>query len=219
MTIDALYKYTLNLCIVQIFISPFLKLKVVSSYSQESYWEGFPDGSLGKESICSTGDRRCGFDPSVGKISWSRQWQPTPVFLSGESCGQRSLASFSPWGHRVQHDWATNTCAISVSTFDFYHQVKNNRFCQTEYCFSLLLVRLLETVFKFGNFFDVHASFFSLTLKQALLLVLPKWFSSLPPSLCPSFPPCPLFFLFLFCFLELLLLLSRFSLVRLCATP
>jgi len=25
-------------------------------------------------------------------------WQPTPVFLPGESCGQRSLADYSPWG-------------------------------------------------------------------------------------------------------------------------
>ena len=26
--------------------------------------------------------------------------QPTPVFLSGESHGQRSLAGYSPWGHK-----------------------------------------------------------------------------------------------------------------------
>ena len=29
---------------------------------------------------------------------WRRQWQPTPVFLPGEICGQRSLAGYSPWG-------------------------------------------------------------------------------------------------------------------------
>ena len=27
-------------------------------------------------------------------------WQPTPVFLLGESLGQRSLAGYSPWGHK-----------------------------------------------------------------------------------------------------------------------
>ena len=32
------------------------------------------------------------------KISWSRARQPTPVFLPGESRGQRSLAEYSPWG-------------------------------------------------------------------------------------------------------------------------
>ena len=26
------------------------------------------------------------------------KWQPTPVFLPGESQGQRSLAGYSPWG-------------------------------------------------------------------------------------------------------------------------
>jgi len=34
---------------------------------------------------------RCGFDPWVGKILCRRKWQPTPVFLSGKSHGQRSL--------------------------------------------------------------------------------------------------------------------------------
>ena len=33
-----------------------------------------------------------------GKIPWRRAWQPTPVFLPGESHGQRSLAGYSPWG-------------------------------------------------------------------------------------------------------------------------
>ena len=38
-------------------------------------------------------------DPWVWKIPWRRAWQPTPVFLSGEPHGQRSLAGYSPWGH------------------------------------------------------------------------------------------------------------------------
>ena len=32
------------------------------------------------------------------KIPWRRKWQPTPVFLPGDSYGQRSLAGYSPWG-------------------------------------------------------------------------------------------------------------------------
>ena len=31
-------------------------------------------------------------------FKWRRKWQPTPVFLPGESHGQRSLAGYSPWG-------------------------------------------------------------------------------------------------------------------------
>ena len=39
-----------------------------------------------------------GFNPWAGKISWRRVWQPTPVFLPGESHGQRRLAGQSPQG-------------------------------------------------------------------------------------------------------------------------
>ena len=41
---------------------------------------------------------RLGFDPWVGKIPWSRKWQPTPVFLPGKSHRQRRLVGYSPWG-------------------------------------------------------------------------------------------------------------------------
>ena len=40
------------------------------------------------------------FDPWVGKIPWRKECLPTPVFLPGESHGQRSLAGYSPWGRR-----------------------------------------------------------------------------------------------------------------------
>ena len=40
------------------------------------------------------------FDPWVGKIPWRRKWQPTPVFLPGESYGQRSMVGYSPWGRK-----------------------------------------------------------------------------------------------------------------------
>ena len=38
-------------------------------------------------------------DPWVGKIPWGRKWQPTPVFLPGESQGRGSLVGCSPWCH------------------------------------------------------------------------------------------------------------------------
>ena len=43
-----------------------------------------------KNLIANVGD--ISFDPWVRKIPWRRAWQPTPVFLPGESHGQRSLA-------------------------------------------------------------------------------------------------------------------------------
>ena len=39
-------------------------------------------------------------DPWIGEILWGRVWQPTPVFLPGESHGQRSLAGYSPERHK-----------------------------------------------------------------------------------------------------------------------
>ena len=59
---------------------------------------GFPGGSVDKR-ICLK-CRRTRFDPWVGKIPWTREWQPTPAFLPGEFHGQRSLAGYSPWGHK-----------------------------------------------------------------------------------------------------------------------
>ena len=50
--------------------------------------------------------RRCGFDPWIREIPWRRAWRPTPVFLPGESHGQRSLVGYSPVT-KSQHDLAT----------------------------------------------------------------------------------------------------------------
>ena len=43
---------------------------------------------------------KCRFDPWVGKISWRRKWQPTLVFLPGQSHGQRSLVNYRPWNRK-----------------------------------------------------------------------------------------------------------------------
>ena len=46
---------------------------------------------------------------SLGKDdSWRRAWQPTPVFLPGESHGQRRLVGYSPWG-RTESDMTAVT--------------------------------------------------------------------------------------------------------------
>ena len=61
---------------------------------------GFPGRASGNEFACQCRrHKRCGFDSWVRKIPW-RAWPPTPVFLLGESHGQRSLAGYSPWDHK-----------------------------------------------------------------------------------------------------------------------
>ena len=55
------------------------------------------NGTDDKESTCQCRRlERHRFDPWVGKIPWRRAWQCTPVFLPGESHGQRSLVVYSP---------------------------------------------------------------------------------------------------------------------------
>ena len=44
--------------------------------------------------------RRPEFNPLAGKMPWRRAWQPTPVFLPGESHGQKSLVGYSPRGRK-----------------------------------------------------------------------------------------------------------------------
>ena len=42
------------------------------------------------------------YNPIYIKLNWSvYAWQPTPLFLPGESHGQGSLAGYSPWGLKV----------------------------------------------------------------------------------------------------------------------
>ena len=62
---------------------------------------GLPGGDSGKEPACQFRRRkRLGFDPWVRKIPWRREWLPTPVLSPGKSHEQRSLAGYSPWGHK-----------------------------------------------------------------------------------------------------------------------
>ena len=44
--------------------------------------------------------KRHRFSPWVGKISWRREWLPTPLFLPGEFHGQRSLEGYTLWGYK-----------------------------------------------------------------------------------------------------------------------
>ena len=49
-----------------------------------------------KKKVC----QQCGkprFNPCVRKISWRREWQPTPEFFHGEFHEQRRLEGYSPW--------------------------------------------------------------------------------------------------------------------------
>ena len=67
---------------------------------------GLPRGAGVKKLPRCRIHKTCGFDPRVGKIPWSRKWQPTPIFVPGKFHRQRSLVGYkeSVWSKRVGHE-------------------------------------------------------------------------------------------------------------------
>ena len=92
---------------------------------------GFP-GWLRQQRICLQ-CRRPVFNPWIRKIPWRREWQPTPVFLPGESRGQRSLVGYTLWGCKEldMTEWLTHTCLPSWSFL-----VQTSLFCVLGLCHS-----------------------------------------------------------------------------------
>ena len=92
-------------------------------YTHAHTHRGFPGVTCGKESACQYRKlKRCGFDPWVGKIPWSRNWHPTPIILPVKSHGQRSLVDYSPFlppprspsPGRKCHFWLHHMCCSSL---------------------------------------------------------------------------------------------------------
>ena len=84
-----------------------LSLLVCPSALWSSYTallKGFLIGDSGKQSAFQW-CRRHRFSLWIGELSWWRKWKPSPVFLPGESHGQRSLVGCSPWGRKELDKW------------------------------------------------------------------------------------------------------------------
>ena len=113
---------------------------------------GLPWCSDSKESACSAGDPV----PSLyGKVPWRRAWQPTPVFVPGESHGQRSLVGYSPWGckesdtteqltHTHTHTHTTQPAGWCPETAKSLPN-KLCAFCQQQTVFVLLSIESLHS--------------------------------------------------------------------------
>ena len=89
------------------------------------------------QSICL----QCGrpeFDPWVGKISWRRKWQPTPVFLPGESHGWRSLVGYSPWC-RKESDTTDQFHSLSLHLLNRRFKIAQCLWCESEVLNNLQL--------------------------------------------------------------------------------
>ena len=86
--------------------------------------------------------RKPGFDPWVGNIPWRRKWQPTPVFLSGVLHGQRSLADYSPWGHKESNTTEWLTLSLSQTC-------KENNVLKEKFSFGIRSLSPYELVSQF----------------------------------------------------------------------
>ena len=76
----------------------------------------------------SMGSQRVGHDWATSLslftfMHWRRKWQPTPVFLPGESQGREPGGLPSMGSHRVGHDWCDLAAAAAAWSVDKYKKV------------------------------------------------------------------------------------------------
>ena len=97
----------------------------VHSFGSRATCMGFPGGARGKEPVYQCRRRMTHrFNPCVGKIPWRRAWQRTPVFLLGESHGQRSLEGYKSMGmqSQIQLKWLS-TRSVKASIIPYLHEI------------------------------------------------------------------------------------------------
>ena len=112
--------------------------KAVATHSSSPSWKiPWTEESGGLQSM---GSRRVGHDWATSLslftfIHWRRNWQPTPIFLPGESQGQRNLVGCRLWGCRVGHDW----CDLAAAA-------EKNRLSLEDFCGGVIVVCVLGCV-------------------------------------------------------------------------
>ena len=121
--------------------------------------------------------------PGSGRSPGGGNWQPTPVFLPGESHGQRSLEGYSPWGQRVRH-MSINLVKLKETINDFFfltEQCPNLKWNIVDF-FSLKLTSsfflyaahflfCLVLFFKCVCLWRKHVENLCIAIKQRLLLL------------------------------------------------
>ena len=87
--------------IIKVFLLQNSDLRIINTVGKET---GLPWWLSGKELTYQ--DRRCQFDPWVGKVPWRRKWQPTPVFLPGKPHHRGAWWATVHGSQRVRQDLA-----------------------------------------------------------------------------------------------------------------
>ena len=106
---------------------------------------------------------------------WTRKWQPTPIFLPGESRGQRSLGGYSPWG-RKESDMTERlhslTCTYVWTQSQVLYIINKKWF-----------VWFHDFIFKLASFLCEGNIFFCNVLPTLLKIMISPADSDLPYSL------------------------------------
>ena len=124
---------------------------------------GFPGGSNGGEFACQCRrPERCWFDRWVGKIPWWRAWKPTPVFLAGESHGQRSLSGYIPWGRKELDTTEWLTLSLSLDIFMHWEEgssvMSDSLWPHGLYSYGILQTRILGSPSLLQGIFPIQGS-------------------------------------------------------------
>ena len=91
---------------VQLFVTPWAvahQAPLSEEFSRQEYWSGLPFPTLGdlpNEGIEPASLASPALAGEFFPIAPPNKWLPTPVFLLGESYGQRNLVVYSPWSHK-----------------------------------------------------------------------------------------------------------------------
>ena len=95
-----------SLSCVQLFVTPWTvahQASLSEEFSRKDYWSGLPFPALGDLPNEGIEPTSLGFPTLAGEfftIASPNKWLPTPVFLPGESYGQRNLVGYSPWSRK-----------------------------------------------------------------------------------------------------------------------
>ena len=110
---------------------------------------GFPCGASVKEPPCQCKrHKRYGFDPWVREIPWRRAWQPTPVFLPGESPWTAEPGCLQSKGsQRVGHDWSDLACTYIYNGLLFNLKKEGNFIYTTTWIKQLIIKGVANTFF------------------------------------------------------------------------
>ena len=148
--------------------------------TEQLHFLSFPGGTSSKNSTCQCRrHRRHGFNPWVGRIPWRREWQPTPIFLPGESHGQRSLAGYSPRNCKesdsVEHtQHRTGLSIFAWQPIEYVSEGRRNNFRWFWFLHLLASISKFITIYRQWIFkvCNLHFSIFFVFLSKTNIFLL-----------------------------------------------